>query len=271
MNNGMEIKSIELGRFGRLLYAAQGKHGGKPIHRGDNLPAHRSLGQFGRVADDGRHAHPSLEEATLLPDPFAGGTAATGAVKMALRIAALVIVHADAVAGFLRVPVVTHENYDRVFPQPMFFQFVDHLADVVISGGHDRAVRAPCRIFYILIQRLMLLERLLRVMRNIKRHIEEEGPTFVFVNKLQGPLHHQFRKIFTGCLHRRGAFIEIMKTGAVQEVMIIVVNEPVTDAKEFIEALLLGSVIAVRAQMPFAVQGSAVSRRLQHFGQRHFL
>ena len=75
---------------------------------------------------------------------------------MALGIAALVPLHADAVAGLLRVSVVTHENDDCVFPKTVFLQLVNHLADVIISRSHNRTIRAAGRIFHILIQRFML-------------------------------------------------------------------------------------------------------------------
>jgi len=190
---------------------------------------------------------------------------------MPLGVATLMVIGPDTVAGLLGVPVVAHVDNNRVFPKAMFLQFINHLTDVMIGGCHNRTIGTAGGVFHILVERLMFFECLLRVMRNIERHIEEEGAVLVLINKIQGTLHHELGKIFPGRLHRCGALIQIMKTGAVQEVVVIVINESITNPEEFIEALLLGAVIAVRAQMPFAEQGRAVPCRFQCFGQGHFL
>lgn len=51
--------------------------------------------------------------------------------------------------------------------------------------------------------------------------------------------------------------------------MVVIVDEPVTDTKELIEALFLGSVVAVGAKVPLPIQCRSIARRLQHFGKRH--
>ncbi len=89
-------------------------------------------------------------------------------------------------------------------------------------------------------------------MRDIKRHIEEKRAVLVLINELQGTLHHELGKILPGRLHRCGALVQIMKAGAVQEVVVIVVNESIANSKELIKALNLRTVIAVRTQVPFA-------------------
>ena len=82
------------------------------------------------------------------------------------------IVHSDSIAGFLRVPVVAHKDDDRVFAQAQCLQFVDNLADIVIGRADNGRVGAPCRVGNVLVHRLKPLERLLWIMRNVKRHIE---------------------------------------------------------------------------------------------------
>ena len=89
-------------------------------------------------------------------------------------------------------------------------------------------------------------------MRDIERDIEKKGSILVLINELQGALNHELGEILTGRLHRRGALVQIMKAGAVQEVVVIVVNESIANPKELIKALNLGTVIAVCAQVPFA-------------------
>ena len=254
-----------------MIHPAQIQHGGKPIHRRDHLPSHLSLWQLGRVADDRRHPNAALEERTLLPDPFAGGSAAARAVKMILRITAFVFVHANTIAGFLRVPVVAHENDNRVFAQPVFLQPIDHLPNVIIGGGHDGAVRSARGILHVLVQRLVSPKGLLRVVRYVERHVEKKRTLLVSVDKLQCTLHHQFGKIKSGRPHRGGSLVQIVEPGAMQKVMVVVVDEPIADAKEFIEALLLRAVVPMRAEVPLAVEGSAVASRLQCLGQRHLL
>ena len=91
----------------------------------------------------------------------------------------------------------------------------------------------------------------------------------VFVDKPQCPTNHHLREVLTRSLDWRCSFIKIMKTGAVQEIVVIVVDESVTDTKEFVEALLLGAIVAVSAEMPFSVQCRSIPRRLKRFGKRH--
>ena len=82
------------------------------------------------------------------------------------------IVHSDSIAGFLRMPVVAHENDDRIFAQVQRLQFFDNLADIIIGCADNGCVGAPCRVSNVLVPRLKPLERLLRIMRNVKWHIE---------------------------------------------------------------------------------------------------
>ena len=82
------------------------------------------------------------------------------------------IVHSDSIPGFLRVPVVAHKNDDRIFTQVQSLQFVDNLADIMIGCADNGRVGAPCRVSNVLVLRLKPLERLLRIMRNVKWHIE---------------------------------------------------------------------------------------------------
>ena len=53
-----------------------------------------------------------------------------------------------------------------------------------------------------------------------------------------------------------------MKTCAVQEVVVVVVNEAVADAKELIEALFLWPKIPMGAKVPFPVERGAIAGRL---------
>ena len=155
-----------------MLDTTEVEHCGKPVHCRDDLPTHFPLWQLGRVTDDGRHAYSTLEKAPLLPDPLASGPTAARAIKMPLGITTPMIVHSDSIVGFLRVAVVTHENDDRVFAQAQCLQFVDNLADIVIGRADNGRVGAPCRVGNVLVHRLKPLERLLWIMRNVKRHIE---------------------------------------------------------------------------------------------------
>ena len=100
------------------------------------------------------------------------------------------VIHSNAIASLFRVSIVAHEDDDCVFAQTIFLQFVYHLPDVKVGCGNNRSVRSPCRIFHILIHRLMLPKSLLGVMRNVKWQIQEKRARFVFFNELQCTLHH---------------------------------------------------------------------------------
>ena len=60
-----------------------------------------------------------------------------------------------------------------------------------------------------------------------------------------------------------------MKPTAMQEIVVVVVNEAVADAKELIEALFLWPKIPMGAKVPFSVERGAITGRLQCLGQRH--
>ena len=73
---------------------------------------------------------------------------------------------------------------DRVLAQAERLQLVQDLPDVVIGCRDDRAVGPPGRILHVLVEFLELLERLLRVVRNVERHVEEKRPVLVLLREI---------------------------------------------------------------------------------------
>ena len=64
-----------------------------------------------------------------------------------------------------------------------------------------------------------------------------------------------------------GPFVEIVEAGSVQEEVVVVVDEPVANAEELVEALLLRPEVAMGAEVPLSEQRGAVAGRLQGLGQ----
>ena len=62
-----------------------------------------------------------------------------------------------------------------------------------------------------------------------------------------------------------------MKSTAMQEIVIVVVNEAVADAKELVEALFLWPKIPMGSKVPFSVERGAITGSLQCLSQRHLL
>jgi hypothetical protein len=100
--------------------------------------------------------------------------------------------------------------------------------------------------------------------RSIERNIEEEGSVSVFLDELQGPAHHHFGEILAGRVNLFGAFVKVVKAVVVQEVVVIVVDEPVADAEELIKALFLRAEISMRSQVPFAEERGTVIPSCSH-------
>ena len=67
----------------------------EPIHGGDNLVADFILRELCGITDDRWNTNTAFQKASLLPDPLAGKSAATGAVEMIFWQTAGVIVDAD--------------------------------------------------------------------------------------------------------------------------------------------------------------------------------
>ena len=105
----------------------------------------------------------------------------------------------------------------------------------------------------------------------IERGIEEKRPLLVFLNELQAALGHDFGEILAVGFYRGGALVEVVKTGSVEEVVVVVVDESVANAEKFVEALLLRAIVAMRTEMPFAKERCSVTVFLQSFGQRDFI
>ena len=62
-----------------------------------------------------------------------------------------------------------------------------------------------------------------------------------------------------------------MKPCAVKKVVVVIVDEPVAYAEEFIEALFLRTVITMSTKMPFTEERSTVTGLFKHLSQRHLL
>ena len=60
-----------------------------------------------------------------------------------------------------------------------------------------------------------------------------------------------------------------MKSATVQEIVVVVVNETVSNTEELVEALFLWPEITMGAKVPLTVERGAIAGRLQRLGQRH--
>ena len=62
-----------------------------------------------------------------------------------------------------------------------------------------------------------------------------------------------------------------MKPSAVQEVMVVVIDETVANSKKLIEALLFWTIVTMRTKVPLAIQCRTIACSLQSLSQSHFL
>ena len=62
-----------------------------------------------------------------------------------------------------------------------------------------------------------------------------------------------------------------MKSTAMQEIVVVVVNKAVANAKELVEALFLWPKIPMSPKVPFSEERGSITCRLQCLSQRHFL
>ena len=97
-------------------------------------------------------------------------------------------------------------------------------------------------------------------MRNIQWKIEEEGIVFALFDEVKGSSGYELGKVLAGCLHRLGPLVQIMKACTMKKEVIKVVNEPAPYPEEFIEPLLLRSVVTMSTEVPLSKKSRSVPR-----------
>jgi hypothetical protein len=245
-----------------------------PVHDCDRLVADGSRWQFAGPADDCRSSDAAFEKRAFVADPLAGvSAAAVGSVVVAFRVAAVVAIHFDFVV-LGRVPVVAHEEDDRVLPQSGLFELLYYLSDVVV-GRRDKGTVRTARFLDSLVVLQVFFECLLGIMRNVEGGVEEEGfVVTVFclvVQEAERPIDHEIWEKRVRMKDLGRAFEQVVKSVAVQEKVRVVVDKAVADAEELVEALTLRANVAVSSQVPLSVESGLVAGIPQGFGERNFL
>ena len=113
----------------------------------------------------------------------------------------------------------------------------------MIGRVGDGGVGFPRRILQVLEGFGEFLRGLFRVVRDIQGEIKKEGFVLVLFYKGKRPLGHELGKVLAGGLDRGGPLVQVVKTRAVEKVVVVVVDEPVPDSEKLIEALLFRSVV----------------------------
>ena len=104
-------------------------------------------------------------------------------------------------------------------------------------------------------------------MRNIQWKIEEEGIVFALFDEVKGSFGYELGKVLAGCLHRLGLYpniVQIMKACTMKKEVIKVVNEPAPYPEEFIEPLLLRSVVTMSTEVPLSEKSRSVTISFQY-------
>ena len=159
-------------------------------------------------------------------------------------------VDGDAVVLF-GVPVVALIDDDRVVAQPQPVELQQNAADVVVGRGNGCGVGAP-RLGHRLVALAEAFQRLLRIVRNVERNINEERAVLIALDEREGAVDHQVGKIPAAVEDFADAFVKIVVALAVKKVVRVVFDEAVADAEELVETLLGRPMVAVAAEMPLA-------------------
>ena len=74
-------------------------------------------------------------------------------------------------------------------------------------------------------------------MRLVESKIKKEGLVLALFDEGERTLGHELGKVLAGGLHRGGSLVQVVKARAMKKVVVVVVDEPVPDPEELVEAL----------------------------------
>ena len=82
--------------------------------------------------------------------------------------------------------------------------------------------------------------------------LHEEGLVLALFDEGERTLGHELGKVLAGSLHRLGSFIKVVKARTVKKEVVVVVDEPIPDSEELVEALFLRPVVTMGSEVPLA-------------------
>ena len=96
-------------------------------------------------------------------------------------------------------------------------------------------------------------------MRDVKSKIKKKGRCFIFFNKGHRTIGNKLGEILIRLEYFCGSFIEIVIPLPVKKIVIEIIDKSVSYSKKLVESLLLGTVVSVRAYVPFTKECSAIT------------
>ena len=137
------------------------------------------------------------------------------------------------------MPVVAHEYHDGILRQAVGLKPVHDNSHSIVRCGNYLCVRLTGHL-HIFIAIVKLLVGLFGVVRDIERDVHEERDILVLIDEPHRPLGHHIGEVFPLGEDLLLALVEIVEAVAMQEVVIVVVNEAAPVPEVFIEALFRG-------------------------------